>query len=305
MLSIVTGLTSKVVQNKKKDVLKKGVERMETFTDVTNDPLPNGDTVSHRNYGIRDDLDYNDENDIGQKKRLAFLDQLTVNAQRDDVDFTEKEVMDQVNTIMFEGHDTTAAGSSFALCMLGIHKDIQEKCIQEIDDIFQKSDRECTFADTLEMKYLERVIMETLRMYPPVPVIARQLKEEVKLASGDYALPVDTTVVIAQTLLHRRPDTFPNPDVFNPDNFLPEKCLDRHYYSYIPFSAGPRSCVGRKFAMLKLKVMLSTILRNCRVHCDIAEKDFKLQADLILKMTGGFNIRVEERKDVPVQLIKA
>lgn len=82
---------------------------------------------------------------------------------------------------MFEGHDTTAAGSSFVLCMLGVHQDIQTKVIQELDDIFHKTDRPVTYQDTLEMKLLERVIMETLRMYPPVPIIARKLNEDVKL----------------------------------------------------------------------------------------------------------------------------
>jgi len=283
--------------------LKKGVDTVEsTFEKVDAEfDTKSKKNISGYNYGtaVRDDLDDNDENDVGEKKRLAFLEQLTVNAQRTDVDFNEQEVLDQVNTIMFEGHDTTAAGSSFFLCMMGIHKDIQEKVIQEVDDIFQNSDRECTFADTLEMHYLERVIMETLRMYPPVPLIARQLQEEVPLKSGNYILPVGATVVVVQAVLHRRADSFPNPDVFNPDNFLPEKCQERHYYSYIPFSAGPRSCVGRKFAMLKLKVLLSTILRKYRVHCDMTEDDFRLQADIILKIAGGFNIRLEPRKDSP------
>ncbi|XP_065159090.1 cytochrome P450 4g15-like isoform X2 [Atheta coriaria] len=302
LLKVITGLTTKVVHNKKKEVLKKGVEAIEnSFEKVEPVVVEKSETISGYNYGtaVRDDLDDNDENDIGEKKRLAFLEQLTVNSQRPDVDFTEEEVLDQVNTIMFEGHDTTAAGSSFALCMMGIHQDIQNKVRQEVDEIFQGSDRECTFADTLEMKYLERVIMETLRMYPPVPLIARQLQEEVELRSGKYSLPVGATVVVVQAVLHRRPDVFPNPDVFNPDNFLPEKCQDRHYYSYIPFSAGPRSCVGRKFAMLKLKVLLSTIFRKYRVHCDMKEEDFKLQADIILKIADGFNIRLEPRTDIP------
>lgn len=82
---------------------------------------------------------------------------------------------------MFEGHDTTAAGSSFFLSMMGIHKDIQDKVIQELDQIFGDSDRPVTFQDTLEMKYLERCLMETLRMYPPVPIIARHLKQDITL----------------------------------------------------------------------------------------------------------------------------
>ncbi|KAJ8911044.1 hypothetical protein NQ315_004690, partial [Exocentrus adspersus] len=94
---------------------------------------------------------------------------------------------------------------------------------------------------------------------------------------------------------------YPNPDKFDPDNFLPERTANRHYYAFIPFSAGPRSCVGRKYAMLKLKILLSTILRSYRIKSDLCEKDFQLQADIILKRAEGFKIRLEPRK----QLVKA
>ncbi|KMQ86090.1 cytochrome p450 4g44, partial [Lasius niger] len=169
---------------------------------------------------------------------------------------------------------------------------------EELDAIFGDSDRQCTFQDTLEMKYLERVILETLRLFPPVPVIARKLNEDVKIITGDYILPKTATVLIPQFVVHRSEKYYPNPTVFNPDNFLPEKMQQRHYYAFIPFSAGPRSCVGRKFAMLKLKVLLSTILRNYRVSSDVADKDFMLRADIILKRHDGFKIKLEPRKPV-------
>ena len=88
-----------------------------------------------------------------------------------------------------QGHDTTAAASSFFLSLLGVHEEIQEKCVAELREIFGDSERPVTFQDTLEMKYLERCIMETLRLFPPVPIIARHVKENVKLRklynSGD------------------------------------------------------------------------------------------------------------------------
>jgi len=98
--------------------------------------------------------------------------------------------------------------------------------------------------DTLEMKYLERCLMETLRMYPPVPLIARELQEDLKLNSGNYVIPRGATVTVATVLLHRNPKVYANPNVFDPDNFLPERQANRHYYAFVPFSAGPRSCVG-------------------------------------------------------------
>lgn len=198
--------------------------------------------------------------------------------------------------IFLQGHDTTAAGSSFVLCLLGTHQDVQAKVYQELFKIFGSSDRECTFADTLEMKYLERVIMESLRLYPPVPLIARKLNEDVQLASDKHILPAGCTIVIGTLKIHRRADVYPNPDTFDPDNFLPERTQNRHYYSFIPFSAGPRSCVGRKYAMIKLKVLLSTILRNYRIKSSLKQDDFKLQADIILKRTDGFRIEIEPRE---------
>jgi len=307
LLSIIHDLTNKAVDSRKQNHLLKKLDINEpkTNNNIAQDTkikIMEEEQIKIQGYNngtaVRDDLDENDENDIGEKKRLAFLDALTEAALQEGVNFTEQEVRDQVSTIMFEGHDTTAAGSSFVLCMLGIYRDIQDKVIQELDEIFQKTDRPATYQDTLEMKLLERVIMETLRMYPPVPIIARKLNEDVKLASGDYTVPAGATVAIAPFILHRNPKLFPNPGVFNPDNFLAEKCQERHFYSYIPFSAGPRSCVGRKYAMLKLKVLLSTILRRFEVKSTVEEKDFELQGDIILKRADGFMIQLADRQKI-------
>lgn len=178
---------------------------------------------------------------------------------------------------------------------MACHPDIQERVCAEQKQIFGDSKRPATFADTLQMNYLERVIFETLRMYPPVPVIAREVQENVKLVSKPYTVPAGATVVIGQFKIHRRKDIYENPDVFNPDNFLPSVTQNRNYYGFIPFSAGPRSCVGRKYAILKLKILLSTIMRNFKISSSCTEADFKLQADIILKRTDGFRISVEKR----------
>lgn len=151
--------------------------------------------------------------------------------------------------------------------------------------------------------------------------IAREVQENVRLVSKPYTVPAGATVVIGTFKIHRRPDIYENPDVFDPgirieiietnhspalflglifyhfysDNFLPERTQNRHYYGFIPFSAGPRSCVGRKYAVLKLKILLSTIMRNYKITSSCTEADFKLQADIILKRTDGFRISVEPR----------
>ncbi|XP_075973040.1 cytochrome P450 4g15 [Anticarsia gemmatalis] len=297
LLDIIHGLTKKVIKRKKEEfksgkrptILNDYQAAEESKTTTSVEGLSFGQSA-----GLKDDLDVDDA-DVGQKKRLAFLD-LLLESSQSGVVISDEEIKEQVDTIMFEGHDTTAAGSSFFLSMMGVHQDIQDKVIDELDKIFGDSDRPATFQDTLEMKYLERCLMETLRMFPPVPIIARHLKQDVTLPSCGKKVPAGTTVVVATYKLHRRPDVYPNPTTFDPDNFLPERSANRHYYAFVPFSAGPRSCVGRKYAMLKLKIILSTILRNFRVYSDLKESDFKLQADIILKRAEGFKVRLQSRK---------
>ncbi|XP_026469756.1 cytochrome P450 4g15-like [Ctenocephalides felis] len=171
-----------------------------------------------------------------------------------------------------------------------IYQHIQDRVIQELDEIFGDSDRPATFQDTLEMNYLERCLMETL-------IIARQIQKDLKLVKrvqihGDFVVPAGCTVIVGTYKMHRMPEHFPNPDVFDPDNFIPERTVNRHYYAYYQFSFPPR----RKYAMLKLKIILMTILRNFRVHSDLTEKDFRLQADIILKRAEGFKLRLTPRK---------
>lgn len=304
LLDIIHGLTRRVIKSKK-EAFKNGIRGSLAITDIKTISeekpkirIKDKDSVEGLSYGqssgLKDDLDV-EENDIGEKKRLAFLDLLLESAQNGAV-ISDEEIKEQVNTIMFEGHDTTAAGSSFFLSMMGIHQNIQDRVVKELDEIFGDSDRPATFQDTLEMKYLERCLMETLRMFPPVPIIARRINSDLKLASGNYIVPAGTTVVIGTFKLHRMESIYPNPEVYDPDNFLPERQANRHYYAFIPFSAGPRSCVGRKYAMLKLKILLSTILRKYRVISDMKESEFRLQADIILKREEGFQVRLENRQ---------
>ncbi|KAB0799099.1 hypothetical protein PPYR_06979 [Photinus pyralis] len=304
LLAMIHSLTEKVFEKKRKafedgirgslanvpeDILRKDVSVPDE--NIIENPL-DGTMMFGQSVGIKDDLD-GDVN-VGDKKRYPFLETL-IEAAKSGTQLTEEEVKNQVSTIMFEGHDTTAAASSFFLCLMGAHPDVQEKVHQEMYAIFGNSDRPVTYSDTLEMKYLERCLLETLRLYPPVPLIARKINQDVKLASGNYTVPAGCTVIIGTYVLHRNPDIYTNPDEFNPDNFLPERCIKRPYYAFIPFSAGPRGCVGRKYAILKLKVLLATIMRNFVVKSDASESEYKLQADIILKRQEGFKIRLEPK----------
>lgn len=148
------------------------------------------------------------------------------------------------------------------------------------------------------MKYLERVILETLRLYPPEPLIIRKINKDLKLVSRNLTIPAKANVVIPIFMTNRRQDQFSNPEKFDPDNFLPERVASRHVYTSIPFSSGPRSCIGQKFAMMQMKVLLSTLIRNFTIESGIAEKDFKLYSEVILKRVDGFPIKLKRRDEL-------
>nr|CAD7589894.1 unnamed protein product [Timema genevievae] len=155
---------------------------------------------------------------------------------------SEKEIYDETLVMILGAYETTATVNGFAIMLLAFHLEIQNKAFQELSDIFGNDQiRPATFQDVQEMKYLEQIIKETLRLYPPVPIIPRTVEEEIKIKN--YTLPVGTIVLINLLVTHRHPKSISNPDKFNPDNFSPERKTIRHPCAYTPFSVGLRACV--------------------------------------------------------------
>ncbi|XP_039314243.1 cytochrome P450 4C1 [Solenopsis invicta] len=214
--------------------------------------------------GNKTELENEDnESDIGKRKRKAFLDLLLDQNAKDDSPLTDEELRAQVDTFMFEGHDTTAVAINWTLFLLGNNLEHQEKVHDELEEVFGDSETPASVKELSQLKYLDRVIKETLRIFPSVPVISRELVEDVKL--DDNILPKDYTVVVPMLLIHRNPEVWPEPLKFDPDRFLPENSKHRNPYAYVPFSAGPRNCIGQRFALLEEKTVLTAILRKWRV----------------------------------------
>lgn len=236
--------------------------------------------------------DIND--DLQIKKKRAFLDML-LHHHMNDPSFTEENIREQVAGIMFAAQDTTTMCLSWTLYFLGIYHDIQEKVFQEVLDIFGHDlYRNITSEDLRQMKYLECVIKETLRIYPPGPFILRKNLHEVKI--GNCLIPAGSSLVVAIYSIHHNPEVFENPEVFDPNRFLPENCQNRHPYAFLPFSAGPRNCIGQKYAMLEMKTILADIIRHFKIHSLDTRDKINISADVVLRPIAGLNLTIEKRR---------
>ncbi|XP_050545533.1 cytochrome P450 4c21-like isoform X2 [Daktulosphaira vitifoliae] len=171
------------------------------------------------------------------------------------------QIRQEAITVIIGGQDTTAFTNSCILFMLAHHQDVQDNVFEEISTIFSSGDpdRIPTYEDLQQMKYLECVIKETLRLYPPLPFMCKNVQQEFKL--GNHLIPADSTLTIFIPGIHLNPKYYDKPRSFNPDNFLPDVYRQRHPCTFIPFSAGYRNCIGVKYAMTQMKTVISTLVR--------------------------------------------
>ncbi|KAK7864374.1 hypothetical protein R5R35_010972 [Gryllus longicercus] len=249
--------------------------------------------IRERKQSVSGSLQAKEDSEVlGSKRRMAFLD-LLLEASEGGTVLSDEDIREEVDTFMFEGHDTTSASLCWTLLLLGNHPEVQERAFEEQAAIFGDSTRQPSIADLAQMKYLERVIKESLRLYPSVPIIVRLLTEDVH--TGGFTLPAGCNVAMHIHHAHRNPKHFPNPEVFDPDNFLPERVQGRHPYAYIPFSAGSRNCIGQKFALLEEKTVLSALLRHFRLRALDRVCDVTLLGELILRPADGVRLTLARR----------
>nr|CAH0113244.1 unnamed protein product [Daphnia galeata] len=195
------------------------------------------------------------------------------------------------------GQDTTAAAVSWCLYLIGSHPEVQESLSEELNRVFGTSDRAMTMTDILQLKYLECCIKEALRLYPSVAMYGRTLSEDATIHG--YVIPAGSTVAVIPYSLHRDPVQFPDPERFDPERFMGDKKRNRHPYAYVPFSAGPRNCIGQKYAVMEEKVVLATVLRNFHLESLEKREDLVLIGELVLRPRDGVQVRLTPKQITP------
>ncbi|KAJ8922207.1 hypothetical protein NQ315_004144, partial [Exocentrus adspersus] len=183
-------------------------------------------------------------NNEGVKIKAALLDML-LEASHNGNDLTDEDIREEVDTFMFEGHDTASVAICYALYAICQNGNIQKKVYSELEEVFGNDSKvEITTSQINELKYLDIVVKEALRYYPPVPLIERMLEDDWTV--DGVTIPKGTTISIFLYGMNHADQVFSEPERFDPERFLPEKQSSRHNYAFIPFSAGPRNCIGKR-----------------------------------------------------------
>ncbi|CAG9854570.1 unnamed protein product [Phyllotreta striolata] len=230
-------------------------------------------------------------NDCGIKKRMAFLD-LLLRSTIDGKSLTREDIREEVDTFMFEGHDTTSSAIGFALYSLANNPLVQQKALEEQMEIFKDlKNARATMADLQNMKYLELVIKETLRLYPSVPILGRRVKKEFEWENSIF--PKDVHLALFTYGCHRSDKNYEKPLEFIPERFL--EMDGTNPFKYVPFSAGPRNCIGQRFALLEMKSTISKVLRNFKLLPANPNPELMLVPEIILVSKNGINVCLKKR----------
>jgi cytochrome P450 len=202
----------------------------------------------------------------------------------------DKQLRDEVMTLLLAGHETTSTALSWTLYLLSQHPDVRERLEVEVDAVL--GDRKPAFEDLPKLSYANKVLQESLRLYPPAWGLARWCHEADEV--GGYYVAPNTSVTLSPFLTHRHPDFWPEPERFDPERFAPEQEKGRPRFAYIPFGGGPRLCIGNQFAMTEAMLILATIVQRYRLEL-VPGHQVSIDPQITLRPKGGLPMLVHAR----------
>lgn len=200
---------------------------------------------------------------------------------------TDKQLRDEVVTLLLAGHDTTAIALSWTLYFLSLHPDVETRLRGEVDGVL--SGRRPTLADLPRLTCTRMVLDEAMRLRPPAWLIERRAVADDEI--GGYRIPAGTTLALSQYVTHRHPEFWEDPERFDPERFAPERSEARPRYAYFPFGGGPRQCIGKSLALLETHLVLPMILQRYRLELEPG-REVRTEPELSLRLRGGLWMRV-------------
>ncbi|HEV2441150.1 MAG TPA: cytochrome P450 [Steroidobacteraceae bacterium] len=205
---------------------------------------------------------------------------------RTGVALSEREIIDEVLTLVVAGHETTASVLNWAWYLLSQHSEVETRLLAELGRAGPAE------GDVLEKGYVRQVLNETMRLYPPGWLLSRRAMAADVL--GGYEVPSGANVLIPLYLLHRHPRYWPEPERFDPDRFSPARESERPKYAFLPFSAGPRHCIGEPLALFEMLLHLRKVVPQYRLIF-IPDEPLELEAQINLRTRYPLRMTIERR----------
>jgi len=216
-------------------------------------------------------------------------------AARDEDDgqgMTDQQLRDEAMTLFLAGFETSAINLGWVLHLVATHPDVADKLYAEIKSVL--GDRPATGEDVPKLEYVDRVIKEAMRLFPPAWVTDRLALEDLEL--GGYTIKKGTDVWISPWVMHRDPRFWERPEVFDPDRWTADLAKKLPKFVYFPFGGGPRVCIGNAFAMMEVVLVTATVLRKFRLAPDGAAPS--PEPGFTLRPVPGVRLKLERRADV-------
>ena len=222
--------------------------------------------------------------------RGDLLSMLVLAEDEDGERMTDKQLRDEVMTLFLAGHETTANALSWTFWLLSLSLNAEAKLAEELERVL--GDRTPTMSDLSDLPYVERVVKESMRLYPPAWVVGREAIPECEV--GGYRMPAGTTALMSQWVMHRDPCYHENPQRFDPDRWTAEytKALPR--FAYFPFGGGPRQCIGAGFAMAEACLLLAALAQRFRMDLAPGQR-VEPYASITLRPKEGIRMSLVER----------
>ncbi|GJQ64937.1 Cyp6a9 [Trypoxylus dichotomus] len=219
------------------------------------------------------------------------------------MEMEEKSIIDNIDlkaqciSVFLAGYETTSNSINFVLFELARNQDIQQKLRDEINQVLGEFDEEMNYEAIMDMKYLEMIVCETLRMYNPLAFLTRICNKQYKFPNSDVIIEKGTKIVISNYALCHDPEYFPDPEKFIPERFSEENKAKIIPYTYMPFGEGPRYCIGDRFGKQEMKVITACLVKGYK---------FKLNSSMRLPMsfsTSGLFIQFAEKILIDIEKI--
>jgi cytochrome P450 len=249
------------------------------------------DVMLQTQHGIEDDED----DELTKTEKTVATSKIAQNKTRKV--FTEEELVNNLFLFFVAGHETSASALTWTLHELSLNQAVQQKAYEEVRSVFGadiKADRSRmpTYDEVCKLDYIQMVLRETLRKWTPAAGVFRIASKDVKI--GEYLVPKGTIVFASFFAIHLDPKIYPDPEKFDPERFTAEENVKRHAYAWLPFSVGPRSCIGSKFSMLEMKAVLAMLLHRFVIKPDPSFK-LELGRGITTRPKNGLRVLLEPR----------